>query len=488
MTIATLRKNYLPLPRQRNNLYAHRNLFGEIPMTTKNMNVNMTMSAANNIVTALDILNDDCYTVCDHNNNDNDNDNDCGNDDGSRDVCNKHLLSFKSQRSDSPRSVSGFASEAFFGKDCHAINVGDASDEDEDIDSIMVDPPPLTTTASTDLRNLMHDYLGHNDIPKDVLPKTRLTFYEDREHEQHKKRNTDLAVMDLDQLVTDVKDAERQIRNITTSFVEESTRFLPEFPLAIDLDPYSFFAPTTEAYDHAPAMTEVFGKPMIEENKNNDKNKKRVQTKAKLVSKTKVATKNKILAKNNNKNKSAPKNKISAKSDNKCTPNIKIKKEYTEAVNSNDANIKTRIMEEVWTVHYMKLADFYLRHGHSDVLRSDADNKLSGWVKRQRNNLKEGKLLPSQIQRLVDLDFSWNRLEEAWYAKYNHLKTFADEFGKTEVPSKYNRSLAEWSQRQRREYYNMKGTMTESRIRKLEAIPSWKWHSKQAACDVEVFD
>jgi len=45
----------------------------------------------------------------------------------------------------------------------------------------------------------------------------------------------------------------------------------------------------------------------------------------------------------------------------------------------------------------------------------------------------------------------------------------------TDVPTKYNMSLAEWAQRHRRECRNSCLTMTTTRIAHLEAISNWSW-------------
>jgi len=137
--------------------------------------------------------------------------------------------------------------------------------------------------------------------------------------------------------------------------------------------------------------------------------------------------------------------------------------------------IRDVVVKNIWDENYMKLMAFYIKNGHSNVLRSDPDRQLSGWVKRQRNNLKENRLSNYHIRRLDEVDFVWNRLEEAWYDKYNLLKEYAAKYGKAEVPSSYNRPLAEWTQRQRREYRCGRKIMTKARIVKLEAIPNWSW-------------
>mmetsp|Transcript_17624 Transcript_17624/g.48742 ORF Transcript_17624/g.48742 Transcript_17624/m.48742 type:complete len:379 (+) Transcript_17624:639-1775(+) len=155
-----------------------------------------------------------------------------------------------------------------------------------------------------------------------------------------------------------------------------------------------------------------------------------------------------------------------------------LKKDAKELTDHSVVEENTRIIEKTWEQNYLRLLRFYQKHGHSNVLRSDPDKQLSGWVKRQRNNLKDQKLSESQIRRLNNLGFVWNRLEGAWYDKYDLLVEYASKNGSCEVPTKYNRSLAEWTQRQRREYRNQAPTMTPQRKEKLSEIPSWSWDSK----------
>ena len=155
-----------------------------------------------------------------------------------------------------------------------------------------------------------------------------------------------------------------------------------------------------------------------------------------------------------------------------------IKKDVQELTVKTVVDENTRIVEKTWEQNYLRLANFYKKHGHSNVLRSDSDKQLSGWVKRQRNNLKDNKLTDSQINRLKDLDFVWNRLENAWDYKYKLLLQYVQKHDTCEVPTKYNRSLAEWTQRQRRERRNKTPTMTAQRVAKLNEIPHWSWSSK----------
>ncbi|VEU44340.1 unnamed protein product, partial [Pseudo-nitzschia multistriata] len=103
---------------------------------------------------------------------------------------------------------------------------------------------------------------------------------------------------------------------------------------------------------------------------------------------------------------------------------VQLRDDVQKLTVENDVDEQTRIIEHTWDHNYNRLVKFYEANGHSNVLRSDPDKQLSGWVKRQRNNLKDQKLSASQIQKLDDLKFVWNRLEGAWYDKYDMLVAF----------------------------------------------------------------
>jgi len=146
----------------------------------------------------------------------------------------------------------------------------------------------------------------------------------------------------------------------------------------------------------------------------------------------------------------------------------------TDAVDEDNPN-SMRIVEATWNWNYKNLVKYHDEHGHSNVLRSDPNKQLSGWVKRQRNNLKDGKLSPSKILMLNELDFVWDRIDGRWYKKFCQLVQFQAKFGHCYVTAKYDRSLAEWTQRQRRDYKNGMSKMTGERIQKLEALDGWSW-------------
>jgi len=52
---------------------------------------------------------------------------------------------------------------------------------------------------------------------------------------------------------------------------------------------------------------------------------------------------------------------------------------------------------------------------------------------------------------------------------------YEQRFGNCDIQTKFDRSLAEWAQRQRREYREGYKSMTKQRIDRLEKVPGWHW-------------
>jgi len=500
------------------------------------------------------------------------------------------------KRSASPRSVSGFPSEDFFGKDCDFTTPADDEDYD-DVGSLAVHPLPLITSVSTDIRNLMQDFRGH-DVVREVLPKTKLTFYSERDH---MLGNIDVN-SDINRIDREIKEVEAKIKTNAEKMAQSASKtsqdaakifpdpfnnvIVPEVPPSIHLlrtpswrDEGRLRAASpkkTVLRDASPKKTVTKAKRTPVKTKLSAKKKSSVRTNAAsnkaipdrnlsvfmtktkhdIFAKKQIAAMKKIIAprpqaKKNiiakskveidpvfiipnqpsmktttKKSAKKPAKKVAKKGAKTTTkksakkPTQKkiqkspsgtpktVKGEATKEARkkkvllemelvqktrgkpsaeliaelraklADKSNVKWAKMleQDVWEMNYMKLVEFFVEHGHSNVLRSDPDTKLSGWVKRQRNNLKQGKLATFHIDCLNALNFVWNRLEYAWYSKYGRLKEFYAEFKHTNVPANYDRTLAEWTQRQRRNYFT--GSMEKLsmvRIEKLEAIPGWQW-------------
>ena len=434
---------------------------------------------------------------------------------------------FERQRSASPRSVSGIGSTVFNTtnnnnhKSCRYNNNNnngshhcvvetspradfcDAMDLDKEEyypeGYLNIDPLPLTTTASNDLRHLLREYIGP-DAVQDILPKTKLTFYDDTQNRLNLIDDDDDDYDDDDDMGTidkvDDEDGEDDIGGTATTSVSKEWGFPPAFVTTIE----NKQQPTEKGT--VPRTDQRTDRKVISKKEDNNNKKKTKPNKGKPVSKTKVSIKQKkggktipwseirkkikipsflsasdkaTMESESNGNPSGTTESSSGSYSNDTAATTTTTAGESAAASAADRGDKKLIEEHIWNKHYRKLRAFYDANGNSNVLRSDPDKQLSGWVKRQRNNLKEGRLTPSQIRRLNDLGFVWNRLEGAWYQKYNQLKAFERKHGRCDVPTKFNRSLAEWVQRQRREYASQQSSMTHTRITKLEALPTWNW-------------
>ena len=501
------------------------------------------------------------------------------------------------QRSSSPRSVSGFWPMGFFVKDSsNMVGAGsiDANDNNP-TDCLDAPPPPLITSISSDLMNLMHEYFT-NDIVREILPKTTLTFYADREH-----KVDDFGIEEIDE---EMKDAEAKMdsdlgnRKVLEEFPLQSSNGEADDSLSFlfgDNPPAQAKSTTLPMEKHSPTSVPTVGheekmttvtKPSIKKKaaakkkkatkvttkkvttakvvstgKNIASIKKKLTVKAAAMKKkgTKVTTKKvvttgkniasikekltvkaaakkekatkvpakkvvtlkvvsrgktiaSVKAKLNTANK-ATKKSTTKKSISKREAMPLVKKKQTENTSNEIADKKTTTSDpkttsqktplkqqiEVdmcyprkpdgtaikncrWEDHYKILKAFYDKNGHSNVLRSDPNQTLAGWVKRQRNNLRLEKLSPTHIQLLDDLGFIWNRIEQRWFEKFILLKMHAQEHG-TIGAIKRDKQLAEWTQRQRRLYHTQHKSMTIARIEKLESIPGWSWQGVAQGTD-----
>ena len=102
-----------------------------------------------------------------------------------------------------------------------------------------------------------------------------------------------------------------------------------------------------------------------------------------------------------------------------------------------------------------------------------------GWVKRQRNNRRVGKLCQKKIDELDQLSFVWHRTNHAWDAKYNMLVEYQKKFGHCIVPSEtFYLPLSGWINRQKHLYrsrHEFKYLTPDDRTEALQKIPGWSW-------------
>jgi len=120
----------------------------------------------------------------------------------------------------------------------------------------------------------------------------------------------------------------------------------------------------------------------------------------------------------------------------------------------NDLGFIWDPLETDWEEGYSHLEKFYETNGHSRVPRQKTgDGFLFGrWVQRQRS-IKDS-LSKERIDRLNDLGFIWDPLEDDWEEGYSRLKRFCEVKGHARVPHNQKNGdeflLGRWVQRQRK--------------------------------------
>jgi len=137
-----------------------------------------------------------------------------------------------------------------------------------------------------------------------------------------------------------------------------------------------------------------------------------------------------------------------------------------------------------WDEIYLELANFYLEHGHTKVLRSSG--KLGRWVHKQRScKLRRGgsnrQLTQEQISRLDAVEFIWRPDEnsETWEDMYEKLKAYKEANGNCLVPQSRGK-LGSWVDIQRHRQKKQHGRqkkLTQDQVKMLDAL-GFTWSSE----------
>jgi hypothetical protein len=188
---------------------------------------------------------------------------------------------------------------------------------------------------------------------------------------------------------------------------------------------------------------------------------------------------------------------------------------------------RQRKHERDWDIMYERLKAFYKARGHSNVIRSDPDKALSGWVHGQRNRYSTGKrylwkhgpftaaslvrcqssqtilltlaflnrllltgsIAPYQVKLLEDIGFEFvlgreyhkHRVEqsETFKARMEQLRKFKDTHGHVRVPKVYraNPSLSWWYHQLRARRRN--GFLASGEIAALDEI-GFEWETTKS--------
>lgn len=134
-----------------------------------------------------------------------------------------------------------------------------------------------------------------------------------------------------------------------------------------------------------------------------------------------------------------------------------------------------------WDFMFGKLVNFVESNQHARPPKgtNEESRSLSGWVSLQRKLYRAGTLSKVRIDALegVHDSWTWNPLEDDWETYITELKLYVEKHGHARPSSTSNesRKLGTWVQHQRENFKS--GSLSDDRIRALEAIHStWSWN------------
>jgi superfamily II DNA or RNA helicase len=142
-------------------------------------------------------------------------------------------------------------------------------------------------------------------------------------------------------------------------------------------------------------------------------------------------------------------------------------------------------MTEKWERSFAALKGYADEHGN---VRAPNDFEVGGvklgqWASIQRAAHAKGKLSPERQQHLETLPgWSWNDVQlDVWEERYAALERYAAREGHARPPQAYIEDgvkLGQWVSGMRTR--GQKGTLPPDRRMRLEALPGWAWHGKDA--------
>jgi hypothetical protein len=124
---------------------------------------------------------------------------------------------------------------------------------------------------------------------------------------------------------------------------------------------------------------------------------------------------------------------------------------------------------QLWLDRFFELVDFKKKHGHCHVpCRWRKNPQLGEWVSEQRKKHRKRIIALERQQRLENVGFVWDAVDEHWHNLFKRLMAFKKYHGHCNVPRGYpkDRSLARWVVRQRQE----KHLLRPSHIRALDQV------------------
>lgn len=134
---------------------------------------------------------------------------------------------------------------------------------------------------------------------------------------------------------------------------------------------------------------------------------------------------------------------------------------------------------EYWMQGFSKLCEFHRREGHCSVPKVHVEDNfnLGTWVQNQRTN--KNQLTSDRLQKLDQLGFVWNTLDDSWEQYFNILQNYKNRVGDCLVPQGYSEaefSLGRWVAKQRQAY----DTLPPDRLQRLNEL-GFIWNPHEEA-------
>lgn len=146
------------------------------------------------------------------------------------------------------------------------------------------------------------------------------------------------------------------------------------------------------------------------------------------------------------------------------------------------------VFEDQWEEKFDLLKKFKKENGHTKVPLAYHDQKLAGWVDRQRTLHGKGRLLTDRKEKLDKIGFIWDCTvlqEQQWEERYQQLVEYKKQYGDCVVPVnwKENRQLGIWVSTQRT--IEKHGNMDPEKKKRLDDLEfvwkneAWKYVDKK---------
>lgn len=123
-----------------------------------------------------------------------------------------------------------------------------------------------------------------------------------------------------------------------------------------------------------------------------------------------------------------------------------------------------------WELGYQYLLKYIEEFGSNTVYKRSVYQgfNLGQWCQTQRDKYRENALIDSRVQKLRDIGFSFDPLNDEWDRRYNQYKRYVEKTGSPQISKRCifeNENLGAWIMTQKTRYSNNK--LSQERINKL---------------------